>query len=336
MKYTCNNLILSCHFFSVTLDSALFLTTTLLQLNSLNFDNKVKVKVTLWLTVGQSVSQSWCRAPSGAHDQIFITVWKLRSCFCGAPSLTRGRVCLLYMVLAFASVVFLESEFLGTRDHVLLSQIRDFPFRRLLRLSGSRWRYSTPPPQGLNSRLFWDPLKIFSTDSTENTRHVLSNFSLYSLGTEPTENTAFYCLVLFSSRLLIRCLAIDVRLVRSLAPAGVCLPCHCLAMSLYVTLYIMSDGWICSNGRMMISRGNPKIFSCNTSSATNLKINLPRLNPDHLHLVTWTVTSSLQSGMFYLQHTSGMHTPAGISNVLTQDFYFGKFACAKHVVIWFV
>jgi hypothetical protein len=31
--------------------------------------------------VGQSVSKSWCRAPSGAHDQIFITVWQLRSCF---------------------------------------------------------------------------------------------------------------------------------------------------------------------------------------------------------------------------------------------------------------
>jgi hypothetical protein len=33
-----------------------------------------KVKVTLRLTVNQSVSQSWCRAPSGAHDQRFIIV----------------------------------------------------------------------------------------------------------------------------------------------------------------------------------------------------------------------------------------------------------------------
>jgi hypothetical protein len=36
-------------------------------------------------TDGQSVSKSWCRAPSGAHDQIFITVWQLRSCFVGRP-----------------------------------------------------------------------------------------------------------------------------------------------------------------------------------------------------------------------------------------------------------
>jgi hypothetical protein len=78
-------------------------------------------------TDGQSISESWCRNPSGAHDQIFITVWQLRSCFCGASSLTRGRVCLLYTLMALASVVFLGSESLGFRDHILLSQIWDLP-----------------------------------------------------------------------------------------------------------------------------------------------------------------------------------------------------------------
>jgi hypothetical protein len=67
-------------------------------------------------------------ASTGAHDQIFITLWQLRSCFCGASSRTRGRVCLLYMLLALASLVFLRSESLGTRDHILLSQISDFLF----------------------------------------------------------------------------------------------------------------------------------------------------------------------------------------------------------------
>jgi hypothetical protein len=43
--------------------------------------------------------------------------------FCGAFSLTRGRVYLLYMLLAFVSAVFLGSEPLGTRDHTLVSQI---------------------------------------------------------------------------------------------------------------------------------------------------------------------------------------------------------------------
>jgi hypothetical protein len=36
----------------------------------------------------------------------------------------------------------------GTRDHNLLSQIRDFLFCRLLLLAGLRWRYSTPPLGG--------------------------------------------------------------------------------------------------------------------------------------------------------------------------------------------
>jgi hypothetical protein len=53
---------------------------------------------------------------------------------------------------ALTSAVFLGSESLGTRNHILLSQIWDFPFRRLLRLAGSRWRYSTPPPHGLRTQ----------------------------------------------------------------------------------------------------------------------------------------------------------------------------------------
>jgi hypothetical protein len=93
-------------------------------------------------TDGQSISKSWRRAPCGAHDQIFITLRQLWSSSCGAPSLPRGRVCLLCMLLVLASVVFPRSESLGTRDYILLS------FRRLLRLAGSRWRYSTPPPHG--------------------------------------------------------------------------------------------------------------------------------------------------------------------------------------------
>jgi hypothetical protein len=67
-----------------------------------------KVKVTLQLLVGRSVSQSinqsWCRAQPGAHDQILITVWQSRSCYCGAPPLTRGRVCLMSGSCASAGV----------------------------------------------------------------------------------------------------------------------------------------------------------------------------------------------------------------------------------------
>jgi hypothetical protein len=64
------------------------------------------------------------------------------------------------------------------------------------------------------------------------------NFPLCSLGADPTENTAFYCPILFWACLLIRYLATDVLLVRALAPAGKCLPSRCLATFLYVTIFI--------------------------------------------------------------------------------------------------
>jgi hypothetical protein len=96
-----------------------------------------------------TVSRPVClgiKHPSGAYDQICITVRQLRVRWCGADSLTRGWVCRLQFMLALAIAVILGSESRRTRDHILLSQIRDFPFCRLLRLAGLRWRYSSPPP----------------------------------------------------------------------------------------------------------------------------------------------------------------------------------------------
>jgi hypothetical protein len=68
----------------------------------------------------------------------------------------RGRVCRLQLLLVLVSAVIFGSESRRTLGHILLSQIRDFAFRRLLRLAGSRWRYSTPPPHGCHHYLLFN------------------------------------------------------------------------------------------------------------------------------------------------------------------------------------
>jgi hypothetical protein len=62
-----------------------------------------------------------------AQDQIVVTVRQLRVCRHGMPSLTRGRVCHLQLLLALASTVILESESGRTHDNISLSQVQDSP-----------------------------------------------------------------------------------------------------------------------------------------------------------------------------------------------------------------
>jgi hypothetical protein len=83
-----------------------------------------KFKVMLRPTVSRPVCLG-IKHPSGAYDQIFITVRQLRVCWCGALTLKRERVCRLQLLLSLASAVILWSDSRRTRDHILLSQIWD-------------------------------------------------------------------------------------------------------------------------------------------------------------------------------------------------------------------
>jgi hypothetical protein len=62
-------------------------------------------------------------SPFGAHDQIFVTVRQLRSFLWGALSDERTGLSFVYRLLALTSAIFLGSESLETRDHILLSHI---------------------------------------------------------------------------------------------------------------------------------------------------------------------------------------------------------------------
>jgi hypothetical protein len=119
---------------------------------------KVRVKVML----RRKITRSFCvgvRHPSGAQDQKFVTVRLLLVSWCGASSLTRGRVCRLQLLLDFASAAILGAESRGNHDHILLSQIRRLqPGRPDLCIYVSQWQGGPViPPR------HWVPFSSLST-----------------------------------------------------------------------------------------------------------------------------------------------------------------------------
>jgi hypothetical protein len=86
----------------------------------------IKVKVTLRLTGSQSVSLG-VEPHLGLMIRYFL-LFNSYGLFYESPSLTRGRVCLLYMLLVLGSVVFLGSESLGTHDHIFTVSDLGVPF----------------------------------------------------------------------------------------------------------------------------------------------------------------------------------------------------------------
>jgi hypothetical protein len=111
-------------------------------------------------TDGQSASLSWNKAP----------IWGLRPDFYYCQTVAG---LLMWDALSHERTGLSITIAAGPRQrshsrvrvpwdsqYILLPQIRDFPFRRHLRLAGIRWRYSTPPPHGMAS--FWSERPLHS------------------------------------------------------------------------------------------------------------------------------------------------------------------------------
>jgi hypothetical protein len=149
------------HFFAITVDYSsshiefLLNDVCLANASTEYLTNLVLVPTTTGIksyvtTDGQSTSLSWNEAPIWILGPEFYYCQTVAGLLLWGD-LTRGRVCCLQLLLVLASTVILGSESRGTHDHILLSQIRDSLFRRLLQLAGLRWRYSTPPPHGITT-----------------------------------------------------------------------------------------------------------------------------------------------------------------------------------------
>jgi hypothetical protein len=179
---------------------------------------RVRVRVTLRLAVyRQSVRLG--AEPLETQSQIFFS--QLHTCdhspyIRATFSLTRGWVCHLQLLLALARAFIIGSESRGTRDHILLSQIRDFHFRRLQRLAGLRWMYSTTAPHRKN----FAPL-ITSRHRPTETQLIYCCLRVcwgpHVINTQPVNWCAGCCV---EKRLLSHCL----------------FPGFCLATGLYVTV----------------------------------------------------------------------------------------------------
>jgi hypothetical protein len=74
--------------------------------------------------VGQSVLMSGTHLGPATKFSLSLIIFfrQLWVCWCGTPSLTRGRVCSFQLLLGLTSGVFLGSESHSTHDHNLLFQ----------------------------------------------------------------------------------------------------------------------------------------------------------------------------------------------------------------------
>jgi hypothetical protein len=128
---------------------------------------RVRVRVTLRLTISQSVSL-------GVEPHLGFMTRYLLLCDCyglvswGALSDERTGLSIVYAVGLCQRSLSRVRVACDSSPYFTVSNLR-LPFRRLVRLAGSRWRYSTPPPHG--SLLFCTAVTsyITATPTTQKT-----------------------------------------------------------------------------------------------------------------------------------------------------------------------
>jgi hypothetical protein len=169
----------------------------------------VEVEVTLRLTVSQSVSLG-VEPHVGLMTRYIFLFDNCGLAFWGALSDERTGLCFVYAT-GPCQRSFFRVRVPWDSQPYLVSQIWDFPFLRLLRLAGSRWRYCS-----------------------------IVRSSLYNLGAAPTENTAACWFTAAELCLPQRCIAkgaaqitenTALLLLRAFASEGMYLSSYCLTMN---------------------------------------------------------------------------------------------------------
>jgi hypothetical protein len=161
------------HFFTITVNyySSQLILTAEASLHSAS-RSKTDCKLSLSLMLRPTVSRPvylGVKHPFGAYDQIFITCMTVTVLFLWGD-LSDERSGLSFVCAAGPCQRSLPRVRVpwDLRPYFTVSDLR-LPFRRLLRLAGSRWRYSTPPPHGIDcKRPSLSPINLRQGPRTEN------------------------------------------------------------------------------------------------------------------------------------------------------------------------
>jgi hypothetical protein len=109
---------------------------------------RVRVRVSHFTTGGiPPISSSWRRAPWDSQPEFLVLNWTPAvTVLIWHPLWREEWVCHLQLLLALASAFILGSKSHGTRDHILLSQIRDFPLAGHRYISSVLTKHKTQLP----------------------------------------------------------------------------------------------------------------------------------------------------------------------------------------------